>query len=269
MQHTHRVRRAFTLIELLVVIAIIAILASILFPVFARARENARRASCMSNLQQIGLGVMQYVQDYDEKYPINWYGTSYPGGYPTVVQTEAGTPGAYFYSYTSGSGPNVHWLTWKDMIYPYVKSVQVFVCPSDTLPAYLPNYIMNGAYSGITRSYYGISTGSGTTSMADIQSPSTSVMIWETGLGATSGTIESEYGMNGVAFNIPRWPDCHVMHLGGMNMAFGDGHVKWMSIDSIDATTSYVNQTKTTACNLSAPTLIPNCSPLFNPFLTN
>src|SRR5688500_3211019 len=64
-----RKNRAFTLIELLVVIAIIAILAAILFPVFARARENARRASCQSNLKQIGLGVMQYVQDYDERYP--------------------------------------------------------------------------------------------------------------------------------------------------------------------------------------------------------
>src|SRR5471030_86040 len=62
-------RRGFTLIELLVVIAIIAILASILFPVFARARENARRASCMSNLKQLGLGYLQYAQDYDESFP--------------------------------------------------------------------------------------------------------------------------------------------------------------------------------------------------------
>src|SRR5471032_187855 len=62
--------KGFTLIELLVVIAIIAILAAILFPVFARARENARRASCQSNLKQIGLGFQQYSQDYDERFPI-------------------------------------------------------------------------------------------------------------------------------------------------------------------------------------------------------
>src|SRR5476649_2802466 len=73
--HTRRAERtqhagAFTLIELLVVIAIIAILAAILFPVFARARENARRASCQSNLKQIGLGITQYCQDYDERMPI-------------------------------------------------------------------------------------------------------------------------------------------------------------------------------------------------------
>ncbi|WP_395145752.1 prepilin-type N-terminal cleavage/methylation domain-containing protein, partial [Armatimonas sp.] len=66
-------KRAFTLIELLVVIAIIAILAAILFPVFAQAREKARQTSCLSNQKQIGLGVMQYVQDYDETYPTAYY----------------------------------------------------------------------------------------------------------------------------------------------------------------------------------------------------
>ena len=90
---------AFTLIELLVVIAIIAILAAILFPVFARARENARRSSCLSNLKQIGLGLMQYTQDYDEKYPLGLRGTF-------------------------GN-------TWSLDIAPYVKSEQVFRCPSD------------------------------------------------------------------------------------------------------------------------------------------
>jgi prepilin-type N-terminal cleavage/methylation domain-containing protein/prepilin-type processing-associated H-X9-DG protein len=99
-----RKRTGFTLIELLVVIAIIAILAAILFPVFARARENARRASCQSNLKQIGLGLMQYSQDYDEKLVPMW-------------------------NYTGGAGtPPLIW--WQDLVQPYVKSTQLFICPS-------------------------------------------------------------------------------------------------------------------------------------------
>ena len=89
---------AFTLIELLVVIAIIAILAAILFPVFARARENARRSSCQSNMKQIGLGMLQYTQDYDERTTLTDYNNNY---------------------------------SWRDAIYPYVKSEQIFMCPSD------------------------------------------------------------------------------------------------------------------------------------------
>lgn len=98
---TNTRRRGFTLIELLIVIAIIAILAAILFPVFARARENARRASCQSNLKQIGLGILQYAQDFDEFTP----GTS------TVVDATCTR-------------------SWPSVIFPYVKSQQIFVCPS-------------------------------------------------------------------------------------------------------------------------------------------
>ena len=97
-----RARAGFTLIELLVVIAIIAILAAILFPVFARARENARRASCSSNLKQIGLGILQYTQDYDERY----------------VRATTG----------AGGGAS---QTWANSTQPYIKSTQVFQCPSD------------------------------------------------------------------------------------------------------------------------------------------
>jgi len=100
-------RAGFTLIELLVVIAIIAILAAILFPVFARARENARRASCQSNLKQLSLGMAQYTQDYDELLP-------------AVIYT--GTTGTFSSDY----------VTWGDMIQPYVKSLQIFTCPSTT-----------------------------------------------------------------------------------------------------------------------------------------
>ena len=125
---THK-KSAFTLIELLVVIAIIAILAAILFPVFARARENARRSSCMSNLKQIGLGTLQYTQDYDEKlYPHRFNGTPNPlmqangGSYPagTLAGTEPGITG-------DATGK----IFWISLLQPYIKSYQLFVCPSN------------------------------------------------------------------------------------------------------------------------------------------
>lgn len=98
-------KKGFTLIELLVVIAIIAILAAILFPVFARAREKARQASCQSNLKQLGLSALMYVQDYDERFP-DWMGWN--GG-------------------ATQSHPEKRWY-WK--IYPYTKNQQIYACPS-------------------------------------------------------------------------------------------------------------------------------------------
>lgn len=101
--------QAFTLIELLVVIAIIAILAAILFPVFAQAREKARQASCMSNESQIGLAIMQYTQDFDEVYPKS--------------EGNAGDAAPYYDRWAD---------TWADVIQPYVKSYDVFRCPDDS-----------------------------------------------------------------------------------------------------------------------------------------
>jgi len=103
-------KRAFTLIELLVVIAIIAILAAILFPVFAKVREKARQTTCLSNEKQLGLGFLQYTEDYDEHWPVNGGGATNP---------LIGNPNSL------GAG-------WGGQIYPYIKSTAVFICPSDT-----------------------------------------------------------------------------------------------------------------------------------------
>jgi prepilin-type N-terminal cleavage/methylation domain-containing protein len=128
----------FTLIELLVVIAIIAILAAILFPVFALAREKARQATCLSNFKQIGTGVMMYVQDWDDTYPSNRIG-HLPGGGDC----------------TTG---NKKMINWKTVTYPYVKNLDVYRCPSNPHNKQLdetrksepinPSFPVSYAYSG-------------------------------------------------------------------------------------------------------------------------
>lgn len=108
-------QKAFTLIELLVVIAIIAILAAILFPVFATAREKARQASCGSNLRQLGLAALMYVQDYDETYPLYQY---------------ADCQGFTCYQYWFGLRAGTTWDKSKGLLYPYMKNGQIQRCPS-------------------------------------------------------------------------------------------------------------------------------------------
>ena len=118
-------RSGFTLVELLVVIAIISILAAILFPVFARARENARRTSCLSNQKQIGLGFLQYFQDYDDQFPL------------------------------LGKGGAAE-TSWFFTLQPYIKSTQLLRCPSDTSTTWVADAdFMNPAVAyladGVTR----------------------------------------------------------------------------------------------------------------------
>jgi len=113
-----RKAKAFTLIELLVVIAIIAILAAILFPVFAQARESARTSSCLSNTKQISLAILQYLQDYDEKFPIAVYS-----------MTTNGVPGAGQPDKPWGPWQQAH-IGWDKLVQPYAKNVAIFHCPS-------------------------------------------------------------------------------------------------------------------------------------------
>ena len=226
--NTTNTKRAFTLIELLVVIAIIAILAAILFPVFARARENARRASCQSNCKQIGLGMMQYLQDYDEKYPINMYG-GYTSASPQT-QNDTNMPGAKFNSYNSSGASFGKFITWMDCIHPYVKSMQIYVCPSST-DATVSSYGYSGTVGGSTADW---ATGGAIANDTPIAASA---------IAQTSNTLllmdwNSPYhaGIHPATYNAWRNDPAQKArvnpHLEGTNVIFADGHVKWQKSNS-------------------------------------
>lgn len=152
-----RNKRAFTLIELLVVIAIIAILAAILFPVFAQARERARAISCLSNVRQIGLGLAMYVQDYDE---------TMPTAFPRIPQINGGT---------------IDRIPYDQQILPYIKNDQIFGCPSDSLSRATVD-VWDGRYRApriIKRSYGYI--GQISTVQANGEDANTGMSAWERG----------------------------------------------------------------------------------------
>jgi len=188
-------RRGFTLIELLVVIAIIAILAAILFPVFARAREKARQSSCLSNTKQIALAVHMYAQDYDEMLP---YG-----------QTDS-TPVTYvIYSLASGTS----------VLSPYVKNGQVGVCPSNV--GYQCGYGWNYPHMPY-RTVYGGGFGLGAVSYP------AEVMMFCDSNSYTWVYCPVHYPSWSDGY-------CRVSdrHNGGANAAFVDGHCKWLKRDVI------------------------------------
>jgi prepilin-type N-terminal cleavage/methylation domain-containing protein/prepilin-type processing-associated H-X9-DG protein len=220
-------QKGFTLIELLVVIAIIAILASILFPVFARARENARRASCQSNLKQIGLGILQYTQDYDEKMPFPSYG--WVSGSDTAA----------------GNNPS----DWMDVLQPYLKSYQVLQCPSDAstdLPPALDNqatsYVVNvhGQTESLAAGPPFSHTNAGSpvvVGSSSIESPATQLMVADN--SSTSGSpsnyqTQSDWsdltggsGIGAISTTTPRTlQEMSERHLETINTLFCDGHVK-------------------------------------------
>ncbi len=219
-------KSAFTLIELLVVIAIIAILAAILFPVFARARENARRASCMSNLKQIALGVEQYKNDYDNRYP----GFGQPGN-----------------------------QGWAQNVQPYLKSLQLFQCPSEPtgapdysqpLPALLADTRLVDYFYNASLTNYSPEQQNYGRSEAELEKPTVTILAGD-GTTYNAGNILPYYdsgSANGFACDQnmaamendpPSYPggNCGypafrripgTRHLGGANYAFCDGHVKFV-----------------------------------------
>ena len=199
-------KRAFTLIELLVVIAIIAILAAILFPVFARAREKARTAACQNNVRQLAIGVRMYTTDYDEMMP------------PT-----------YWYCAGCRPPPASEYIRWTDEIYPYVRNAQIYGCPSQ------PNQdISIGDINGCRWGCYGANYQNdgpmpsyGGRSLSDIADVTGTYMLGDDGPG-----LRCDYSIDVNDFNGVTWGDdwkLYVPHNGGANIAFVDGHVKWLT----------------------------------------
>lgn len=229
--------RGFTLIELLVVIAVIAILASIIFPVFTKAKEKARQTTCLANLKQIGLAFSMYLEDYEDYYPP----CAYVDNYGMVPQTDPTYPGYVFASSIGYQGQYLgHNITWRDEIFPYIKNIRILKCPSSTLEAGTVYACLSGDRDGnASGSGYAYNTqlGGGTlpaipvVNSCVIQNPSELVLVLDDTDADVSMVINNAFVANGIPedryfgpHNISLHP-----HNNGDNCLYADNHAKWLN----------------------------------------
>ncbi len=189
-------KKGFTLIELLVVIAIIAILAAILFPVFARAREKARQSSCLSNCKQIALALLQYAQDYDERFPRHC-----DNGGPALTGSQD---------------------CWLGVLTPYIKNTQVWYCPSQTTSNWNYGYDLRGMDNQPLGAF---NTPAQKMMFTEHDNHGGGYLRYQTccsNAGATDSHVRGHDPSAGQA-----------AHNDGNNVAFVDGHTKWMKVNQI------------------------------------
>ena len=258
-----RSRSGFTLIELLVVIAIIAILAAILFPVFAQAREKARQTSCLSNTKQMSLAFMQYVQDYDERLPNVLSGAGGSTGSPNLTignvcplasgasTTTKGKLGGWLYYCDFAGATGTNYDPSQGSLYAYTKNAQMYVCPSDASGqknSYALNQMVVGAADG-----NGIQPG---IALAQFRGPANTILTAEEQDGynkgtddgyinipkqgvwvndTTDGTVINANGSNNMGVDAAGNPTATsaIRHSGGACYALADGHSKWFKPSQI------------------------------------
>jgi prepilin-type N-terminal cleavage/methylation domain-containing protein/prepilin-type processing-associated H-X9-DG protein len=262
----------FTLVELLVVIAIIGLLAALLFPLFARVREQARTKICLSNQKQLGIATVQYAQDYDEMYPLQ---TDWPNGCGT--STTGGD--MCFYSPQDGRLDP----TWMAGIQTYLRNVEVGVCPSAyTWPG--PVSPMGDAPTQQSRtsySYNGLlgSLPEGTkfrnvtpetlpvAAVAGVGRPAETMLFEDTGQVLPRSQPEPRY-------NFQEWTDIvfsaiqnktDALHAGGFNLCYADGHAKWIHRDQAANNVKFCANYGT-YCMGDGPTFDRDLDSIFNPF---
>jgi prepilin-type N-terminal cleavage/methylation domain-containing protein len=270
---------AFTLIELLVVIAIIAILAAILFPVFAQAREKARAISCLSNVKQVSLGVMMYVQDYDETYPLYFY--TYSG------------PAKLDLPFTPDEPETI--IGWNEAIYPYIKNIQLFTCPDtprartltvgsdgtgfgadDSAPTGATGYAINARLSGNTGFLDDGRTNHPVLAIAGVEFAAATILLTEASSHCSDGcssSDENEWGwegrhvdkLYGDGWNFGAPPNADYISVGkpplakhtlGGNYALSDGHAKFypagaMGKLTLPATPAQVDQAASVVADIT------------------